>query len=308
MNRHDRKIRLTFFAFLIAAFSAVALAERLPFRNYSTVDGLPSDSINKIVLDSRGFLWFCTEEGLSRFDGYRFKNYTQEEGLPHRNINDIIENPDGTYFLATSNGLTVFDPRGKAFRWDMLAGKLEKTSDDKPAFETYFPEIETSISRSFGILNLARDASGQVLAGTRNGLFRVRPVGSGIEFSRVEHADWASRSVIINAMLTDRASNVWVAADIGIYFQSSGGEISRLSESGGNSIYEDRSGRVWVDSGGLDIGARIFAPAQNGSLPRLIDTITTRDGLAVNGFSNAVAEPDGGKILVSSEGRLFEFN
>ena len=54
-----------------AAFTGTAHAERLPLKSYTTVDGLPHNGINKIVRDSRGFLWFCTEEGLSRFDGYQ---------------------------------------------------------------------------------------------------------------------------------------------------------------------------------------------------------------------------------------------
>ncbi|HYX40101.1 MAG TPA: two-component regulator propeller domain-containing protein, partial [Pyrinomonadaceae bacterium] len=52
-----------------------ARAERLPLKTYTTADGLAHNVINKIVRDSRGFLWFCTEEGLSRFDGYSFTNY-----------------------------------------------------------------------------------------------------------------------------------------------------------------------------------------------------------------------------------------
>ena len=60
---------------IISAFSLLlfciseAGAERLPLKAYTTADGLPNNAINKIVPDSRGFLWFCTDEGLSRFDG-----------------------------------------------------------------------------------------------------------------------------------------------------------------------------------------------------------------------------------------------
>lgn len=53
-----------------------AQAERLPVKTYTMADGLPSDHISRIVQDARGFLWFCTTEGLSRFDGATFTNYT----------------------------------------------------------------------------------------------------------------------------------------------------------------------------------------------------------------------------------------
>src|SRR5262245_44717992 len=95
-------------------------AERLSFKTYTTADGLAHDNINKIVRDSRGFLWFCTAEGLSRFDGYGFKNYTQQDGLPHRNVSNFLETKDGTYLVATSNGLSVFNPYGRAYRYDFI--------------------------------------------------------------------------------------------------------------------------------------------------------------------------------------------
>ena len=57
-------------------------ASRLPIKTYTTADGLARDYITCIEQDSRGFLWFCTAEGLSRFDGYQFTNYRVEQGLP----------------------------------------------------------------------------------------------------------------------------------------------------------------------------------------------------------------------------------
>src|SRR5215207_3734032 len=99
---------------LCLIFGAVCavFAGRLSVKTYTTADGLAHDNVSKIVADSRGFLWFCTDEGLSRFDGYEFKNYTQEQGLPHRSVNDFLETTDGTYLVATSNGVAVFNPYG----------------------------------------------------------------------------------------------------------------------------------------------------------------------------------------------------
>ena len=56
---------------------------QLPLRHYTTADGLASNAVYSIASDSRGFLWFATAEGLSRFDGYGFANQTESTGLPH---------------------------------------------------------------------------------------------------------------------------------------------------------------------------------------------------------------------------------
>src|SRR5438445_4721288 len=107
------KLRNSGISLLFLIFvSSVAQAERLPLRAYTTADGLVHNTINKIVRDSRGFLWFCAEEGLSRFDGYSFTNYGTNEGLPHTSVKDILETHDSNYWVATNGGLAHFNPRG----------------------------------------------------------------------------------------------------------------------------------------------------------------------------------------------------
>src|SRR5436189_6354945 len=101
-----RKLLLT----LLILLPSLARAERLPLKPYTVADGLPNNVINKIVQDSRGFLWFCTAEGLSRFDGYQFINYGTRQGLPNRAVNDLLEARDGTYWVATFGGLAYFAP------------------------------------------------------------------------------------------------------------------------------------------------------------------------------------------------------
>ena len=85
---------------LLAAFSRVpiASAELLPVKTYTTADGLLRDEVLRIRQDSRGFLWFCTQGGLSRFDGYGFTNYTMDDGLPTPSVNDLVEATDGAEY------------------------------------------------------------------------------------------------------------------------------------------------------------------------------------------------------------------
>lgn len=81
-----------------------ARAERLPIRIYTTADGLASSVVLAIVPDSRGFLWFVTRNGLSRFDGSEFRTYTTDDGLPHPTVNHLLETSDGAYWIATNGG------------------------------------------------------------------------------------------------------------------------------------------------------------------------------------------------------------
>src|SRR5213592_1648688 len=90
----------------------VARAERLPIKNYTTADGLAHNIVNRIVRDPRGFLWFCTSDGLSRFDGYTFVNYGMAEGLPHSMVTDLLITREGQYWLSTWGGLVRFNPHG----------------------------------------------------------------------------------------------------------------------------------------------------------------------------------------------------
>src|SRR5262249_18289392 len=80
---------------LWALVAATLPAQQLPIRNYTTTDGLPHQTINCIVRDSRDLLWFCTNGGLSRFDGYEFTNYTTNEGLPSGRVDAFLETRAG---------------------------------------------------------------------------------------------------------------------------------------------------------------------------------------------------------------------
>src|SRR5437879_10736396 len=97
-----RKLPLIVLAVLLAR---ILPAERLPMRNYTSLDGLPGISVHRIVPDSKGFLWFCTNEGVSRFDGYGFVNYGRANGLSDPNVNDIVETREGSYWVGTAAGL-----------------------------------------------------------------------------------------------------------------------------------------------------------------------------------------------------------
>jgi ligand-binding sensor domain-containing protein len=92
--------RLLLFCLLLSPFDS-GRSEQLPFRPYRTGDRLAHDNVHSIVRDSRGFLWFGTVDGLSRFDGSGFITYGTKDGLASAYVNDLLETRSGIYLIAT---------------------------------------------------------------------------------------------------------------------------------------------------------------------------------------------------------------
>jgi ligand-binding sensor domain-containing protein len=114
---------------MAVAVSSFASAERLPVKTYTTADGLGHNNVNRIVRDSRGFLWFCTFEGLSRFDGYSFTTYGVDHGLPSPVINDLLETREGQYWVATGAGLCRFNPKGRP--WSVVRSPSSSNQNNR---------------------------------------------------------------------------------------------------------------------------------------------------------------------------------
>src|SRR5262245_24382511 len=89
--------------------TTIARAERLPVKIYTSADGLGSSFVDYLTRDSRGFMWFCTRDGLSRFDGSQFITYRLGGDKPAPGFENISETSKGLYFVSTTGGLFYFD-------------------------------------------------------------------------------------------------------------------------------------------------------------------------------------------------------
>src|SRR5947209_5437003 len=159
-----------------------ARAERLPIRTYTVADGLAHNTVNKIVRDSRGFLWFCTADGLSRFDGYGFANYGTNEGLPHPYVNDLLETRAGEFWLATNGGLVRFNPRGIP-RPD-IAYDSKAAVDGQPMFSLVLPDDSDRLARAVTVL--FQDHEGTIWCGTTKGLQRLERPTNGLALRSID--------------------------------------------------------------------------------------------------------------------------
>src|SRR4051794_4717770 len=167
-----RKLRLLSL-FVFFCFPVLTHAERLPLKSYSVADGLAHNEINKIVRDSRGFLWFCTAGGLSRFDGYSFTNFGTEQGLGNSNITDLLETRAGEYWVATNGGLFRFNPKGT------VGQKIESAM-----FSRIPPDSQEDPAVPINVL--LEDHNGTIWCGTHQGLFQLVPTSAGLRLHSVD--------------------------------------------------------------------------------------------------------------------------
>jgi ligand-binding sensor domain-containing protein/signal transduction histidine kinase len=226
-----------------------ARAQQLPIKTYTTADGLPHNSVHRIVKDSRGFLWFCTNEGLARFDSYAFTNFGIEQGLPSSAINDLLETRAGEYWVATDRGLVRFDPRGMP---GTRTSRETNPSPRVPMFTVVPVAGEITAARAVTVVREGRD--GTIWAGTDNGLYRLVR-GNGLVSLRYVEVGFPNENReqrFVADVLEDARGSLWIAAPSGLYRRWPDGSAARYGQRDGlpsaylQDLLEDHDGRLWA--------------------------------------------------------------
>jgi hypothetical protein len=104
---------------LIILFNAVSVCSfcqtaTMTFEHIGVDAGLSQSNGTCILQDSRGFMWFGTQDGLNRYDGYKFVVYKSDPrdpaSLSNSFVKDILEDSRGNIWVATlGGGLNKFD-------------------------------------------------------------------------------------------------------------------------------------------------------------------------------------------------------
>ncbi len=117
--------------------------------------GMSSSSVSSIVQDQYGFMWFGTQNGLNRFDGYSFDIFQnepfQQDSLPHNLIQTMYLDADDSLWIGTYGGLVHFD---------LLSQRFTSYTADA--------SVPGSLSSNV-VVAISRDSDGQLWVGTLTG-------------------------------------------------------------------------------------------------------------------------------------------
>jgi ligand-binding sensor domain-containing protein len=287
--------------------SALLCGEQLPIKAYTTAEGLAHNHINRIRQDSRGYLWFCTDGGLSRFDGYRFTNYTTEDGLPHPWVNDLLEARDGSYWIATDGGVCRFNPNGFLNRQSRSGGRGARA---EPMFLVYRPSLQQDAIR---VNALAEDHSGAIWCATYAGMYRFQQFAGKLAFEFVDIGlpRNAYEGLLVNNLAFDQHGTLWMAARHGLFLRLPDGRAERYTISQGlpenfiETVFQDQSGSWWVGTRGRGFCSIVADPKPG--RPVTSRCYSTADGLPQNDV-RSIFQLSNGRLWIGTTGGLSEFD
>ena len=122
MKFHFRMFRyftkILFIFFILSEFN-IAGARNIRFEHLGLNEGLSQTSVLCILQDRQGFLWFGTEDGLNKYDGYKFDVYRHnpddKNSLSNNYVWSIYEDAEGSLWIGTRGGLNKFDRKAEKF-------------------------------------------------------------------------------------------------------------------------------------------------------------------------------------------------
>lgn len=239
-NSHIRLLlSLAFFMLASIGFTVYAQSNTVLFQSLSSRNKLSQNTVNTILEDKTGLLWFGTEDGLNMYDGYHFRVFKQQNNNPHSISNNIIwtlfEGRDSTIWIGTFYGLNYYDKETGNFTSYLH-------SSDNP----------NTISNNH-ILSLAEDNLGNMWIGTNYGLNRFNRKNRTIKrYIQDNSSDNSLKGNLINTILFDHLGILWVGTNRGlnVYNQEkesfSSYQIQNIAENYITTIFEDKSGVLWI--------------------------------------------------------------
>jgi len=256
---------------LWTVFAGRAVAQKIPFENFTIQNGLPQNMVNGICQDQEGYIWFATQVGAARYDGYEFTYLTVSDGLPSNYINSLLAASDGSVWFGTEAGVArykgnVTDVFSESAAGGLISNRIDRLEEDSSgniwAVSAYgisviTPDTIVSYSKGNGltdntVLDLFTDAEGRVYLSTfpYNGLTR---------FSDPFTPETVDTRYVITDMLQTSSGDLWYATQHNGIIVNIGEGQYRMGAAEGLTnddvlcLAEDHAGRIWCGTYGKGV-------------------------------------------------------
>jgi len=273
-------------------FSSQVFAQknRIKFENLNIDDGLSQSIVTKILEDKYGFMWFGTQDGLNRFDGYSFKIYRND-----RNDSTTIS---GNYIRSL-----LKDHSGNIWMGDLF-GNLNKYDYSTDSFMS--SKLDSNYNNN--VINvITEDRNGIFYIGTRYGLYSYNPVSRKYEHFQIDPL--GDRDNAIYSLKFDKNNNLWVGTvfkglfwfnkELNIFERPPApARFGELTNTGLiRDIYEDSNENIWIATWGN--GAIKFNPI-DGTLNQYTRIESDTENNLSSNLVSSIVEDKNGKFWIGT--------
>jgi signal transduction histidine kinase/ligand-binding sensor domain-containing protein/DNA-binding response OmpR family regulator len=240
-----KTINIFILTLFILHLTASAQIPHINFTSLTSKEGLLSNSVNAILKDRLGLMWFATDDGLNRFDGTNFKVYRTRRGdttsLLANEILALHEDKQGNLWIGTSGGgFSCYNRRKDIFQ--------------------HFPINKNipGLTRNSVVRSICSDYLGKIWIAQFEGLYVLDPNSNHISKMELSAGkNGASIKTTLQYVFEDSKHRMWIATDNGLlsytpetkkFRQFVHNDLDKFSISCNKvrAIAEDRSGKIWV--------------------------------------------------------------
>jgi ligand-binding sensor domain-containing protein len=229
------------------------------FTNYTTANSLLcNDTVLAIELDSKGNSWFCTANGVSKFDGINWTTYTKMDGLAHNYVRCMTIDSSGNKWFGTWAGISKFTD--STWTTYMDTG--------------YYTAIKTDAKNNVWVTSSALPGTGVPMSG------QVVTKFDGVNWEPIAFYDEAYRSIAIDSM-----DNKWFSTYgyVGKYDDVTWVSYDAGMNKENYSIAFDKKGVLW-SSDATWFDGNVFVPVLEDNM--LVDFYFCALALAIDSKNN----------------------
>lgn len=319
---------------LVVMVCSSTVAHNIMFKHLEVRDGMPSNQINSIYKDSRGFMWFGTASGLARYDGYRFKVFYSSDNdpasLPNSYIEKITEDGEGRLWIRTGeSGYVIYNWDTEDFVRDVRSYMWDIGIDGTPRFVfvdsqknmwfavdgkgcyRYRPGEKKAEVLSFGGKGMPEGIVMDIVE-CKDGVVVVYDNGHVLCIDREEvKVKWELTDIMkemgtrteIFFLYVDKDDDLWIYGAPGVWAYNlpakkwrSQWSFSDRGQAHVVAIAQDRRGRIWFgkDQDGIDIWNKT-----TGETVSLTYNVDDERGLP-NNTINVLYEDEGGVMWIGT--------
>jgi signal transduction histidine kinase/ligand-binding sensor domain-containing protein/CheY-like chemotaxis protein len=236
--------------FLLLNNRVAAQTKVVKFSSLTIENGLSQSDVKSVIKDHAGFMWFATDDGLNRFDGYSFTVYRHDpknlHSLLSSNITKIFEDKEGNLWIGSGGGLSLYDRSENSFI-NFIAHKNDERTLSNADINTIF-----------------QDSKGRIWVGTYSGLnlVDIKTKQAKRFFYRKNFDDISIHH--INAIAEDNGGALWLGTGEGLVQFNYNTGFEKVYQHGGknslsnnaiNTLLKNKDGNLYIGTagGGMDL-------------------------------------------------------